>query len=231
MVTRSRLARDAWANIRYRIRGSTDEQNHTVRERILAAIAGQRVVDLARLGPDALGGILPALYPETLQAAYEHQDAGRSVYIVTAASHELAEMLARVLWFDGGIGTRSETRDGVYTGRPDGPFVYGDGKTEAIAQVAEREGIDLSASYAYSDSVSDLPMLRAVGNPVAVNPDSALEEVARAEGWRIMRFEKLGRRVRIAGTALALGLLGGGGGFAFARLKPRRAWRRRIGIG
>jgi len=71
--------------------------------------------------------------------------------------------------------------------------------------VAEREGIDLSASYAYSDSVSDLPMLRAVGNPVAVNPDSALEEVARAEGWRIMRFEKPGRGVRIAGAALALG--------------------------
>ena len=231
MVTRGRLARDAWANIRYRIGGSTDEENHKVRERILAAIAGQRVVDLARLGPEALGGILPALYPDTLQAAYEHQDAGRPVYIVTAASHELAEMLARVLWFDGGIGTRSETRDGVYTGRPKGPFVYGEGKTEAIRRVAEREGIELSASYAYSDSVSDLPMLRLVGHPVAVNPDSGLERVARAEGWRIMRFEKLGRRLRFAGAALALGLLGGGGGFAFARLKPRHAWRRRIGLG
>ncbi|CAA9513237.1 MAG: Phosphoserine phosphatase [uncultured Solirubrobacterales bacterium] len=178
-----------------------------------------------------MGGILPALYPETLRAAYEHQDAGRPVYIVTAASHELAEMLARLLWFDGGIGTRSETRDGVYTGRPEGPFVYGEGKTEAIRRVAEQEGIDLSASYAYSDSVSDLPMLRLVGNPVAVNPDSGLEQVARAEGWRIMRFEKLGRRLRFAGAALALGLLGGGGGYAFARFKPRHAWRRRIGLG
>ena len=231
MVTRGRLARDAWANIRYRIGGSTDEQNHAVRERILAAIAGQRVVDLARLGPEALVGILPGLYPETLRAAYEHQDAGRPVYIVTAASHELAEMLARVLVFDGGIGTRSETRAGVYTGRPEGPFVYGEGKAVAIRRVAEREGIDLSASYAYSDSVSDLPMLRAVGNPVAVNPDSALERVARAEGWRIMCFEKLGRRLRIAGAAAALGLVGGGGGYAFARLKPRHAWRQRVGLG
>jgi HAD superfamily hydrolase (TIGR01490 family) len=202
-----------------------------VRERILDAIAGQRVIDLARLAPEALGGILPRLYPETLESAYAHQDAGRSVYIVTAASHELAEMLARVLHFDGGIGTRSEARDGVYTGRADGPFVYGEGKAEAIGEVAAREAIDLAASFAYSDSVSDLPMLRAVGNPVVVNPDPALEQVARAEGWRIMRFDKLARRLRIAAAAAALGLVGGGGGYAFARLKPRHAGRGPLGLG
>ena len=231
LITRGRLVRDVWANIRFRLSGSTDEQNHAVRERVLSSIAGQRAVDLARLGPEVLASLLPRLYPDTLAAAYAHQDAGLPVYIVTAASHELADMLGRVLAFDGGIGTRSETRDGVYTGQADGPFVYGEGKAEAIREVAEREGIDLAASYAYSDSVSDLPMLRAVGNPVAVNPDSALDEVARAEGWRIMRFEKLGRRLRIAGAAVALGLVGGGGGYAFARLKPRHAWRRRVGLG
>jgi HAD superfamily hydrolase (TIGR01490 family) len=225
------VVRDAWANIRFRIGGSSDEQNHAVRDRVLDSIAGHRVVDLARLGPEVLAGVLPRLYPETLESAYAHQDAGRPAYIVTAASHELAEMLARVLVFEGGIGTRSEARDGVYTGRADGPFVYGEGKAEAIRRVAEAEGIDLSASYAYSDSVSDLPMLRLVGNPVAVNPDSSLEAVARAEGWRIMRFDKLGRRLRIAGAAAVLGLLGGGGGYAFARFKPRHAWRRRVGLG
>ena len=199
-----------------------------MRERILGSIAGQRVDDLARLGPEVLAGVLPRLYDETLSAAYAHQDAGRPAYILTAASQELADILARVLAFDGGIGTRSESRDGVYTGRADGPFVYGDGKAEAMREVAEREGIDLSASYAYSDSVSDLPMLRAVGHPVAVNPDAALERVARVEGWQVMRFEKLGRRLRIAAAASALAVVGGGGGYAFARLKPRHAWRRRL---
>ena len=227
-MTRRRLARDVWANIRFRLSGSTDEENHAVRDRVLAAIAGYRVVDLARLGPETLAGILPRIYPETLRAAYEHQDSGRPAYILTAASQELADVLARVLILDGGIGTRSETRDGVYTGRADGPFVYGEGKAEALREVAEREGIDLAASYAYSDSASDLPMLRAVGHPVAVNPDARLERVAREEGWQIMRFDKLGRRLRIAAGAAALGALGGGGGYAFARLKPRHAWRRRL---
>ena len=91
-------------------------------------------------------------------------------------------MLAHVLVLDGGIGMRSEVRDGVYTGRPAGPFTYRDGKAEAIREIAEREGIDLSESYAYSDSESDLPMMRAVGHPVAVNPDRVLERVARAGG-------------------------------------------------
>jgi phosphoserine phosphatase len=98
----------------------------------------------------------------------------------------------------------AEVVDGVYTGREGGPFNYREGKAEAIRALAEREGIDLAASYAYSDSESDLPMLRLVGHPVAVNPDTELARVARAEGWEIMRFERLGRRLRIAAGAAAL---------------------------
>jgi HAD superfamily hydrolase (TIGR01490 family) len=225
MVTRRQMARDAWANVRFRLRGSTDEGTDELRQRVLDAIAGTRVIDLARLGPDVLAGILPLLYREVLDEAYAHQDAGRPAYIVTAASQELAEVLAHVLVLDGGVGMRSEVRDGVYTGRPDGPFTYREGKAEAIRQLAERDGIDLEASYAYSDSESDLPMLRAVGNPVAVNPDAELERVARAEGWRIMRFDKLGRRLRLATAAGGVVLVAGGAGFASARM--RRPKRRR----
>ena len=119
-----------------------------------------------------------------LALAHEHQDAGRRVYIVTAASQELAEILAQVMAFDGAIGSSfSEVVDGVYTGRPAGLFVYRSGKATAIEELAAREGIDLAASYAYSDSESDLPMLRAVGHPVAVNPDGALARIAREQGW------------------------------------------------
>ncbi len=227
MLSRRKMASDAWANIRFRLRGSTDEQTDELRQRVLDSIAGQRVVDLARLGPDVLAGVLPLMYEEMLKVAWEHQDAGRPAYIVTAASQELAETLARVLVFEGGIGMRSEISGGVYTGRPDGPFTYREGKAQAIRELAEREGIDLEQSYAYSDSESDLPMLRAVGHPVAVNPDAALERVAREEGWRIMRFDTLRRRVRLA-AALGLGaLLAGGGGYAAARMRRPAWWRLR----
>ena len=207
------------------MQGSNDADTDALRQRILDALAGQRVVDLQRLGPDVLAGILPLLYREVLREAYAHQDAGRPAYIVTAASQELAEVLAHVLVLDGGIGMRSEVRDGVYTGRADGPFTYREGKAEAIRALAAREQIDLAESYAYSDSESDLPMMRAVGHPVAVNPDSALEKVARAEGWRIMRFDRLGPLLKIAGAVLAVALVGGGGGYAAARLRPDRRWR------
>ena len=96
---------------------------------------------------------------------------------------------------------------------------------------AAQEGIDLSESWAYSDSASDLPMLRAVGHPVAVNPDAELEKVARREGWEILRFEKLGQRLRVVGTVLAAGAVGGTGTWLAARgrseQRPRRFSPRR----
>ncbi len=140
LLSRRQLARDAWANIKFRLQGSTDADTDALRQRILDALAGQRVVDLQRLGPDVLAGILPLLYREVLREAYAHQDAGRPAYIVTAASQELAEVLAHVLVLDGGLGMRSEVRDGVYTGRPDGPFTYREGKAEAIRELAARGG-------------------------------------------------------------------------------------------
>jgi HAD superfamily hydrolase (TIGR01490 family) len=227
LVDRRQLAKDLLANIEFRLRGSTDEKTDMLRKRILDSIAGHRVTDLARLAPEILAGILPRAYPEMLDVAWGHQDDGRAVYIVTAASQEMAEMLAYVLSFDGGIGVRSEVRDGVYTGRPEGPFTYREGKAQEIRAVAEREGIDLSESWAYSDSESDLPMLRCVGHPVAVNPDLELLRVARDEGWQVMTFDRLRRRVRIATVATALGAVGAGSGYVLAQMRQSRADRLR----
>jgi HAD superfamily hydrolase (TIGR01490 family) len=228
MIGRRELAGDLWANLRFRLHGSTDAASEEIRDRVLHAIAGTPVKELQRLGPEILAGVLPRIYPEVLRAAYDHQDAGRLAFIVTAASQEMAELMAHVMVLDGGIGTRSEIKDGVYTGRPDGPFTYRTGKAQAIAQVARERGIDLAESYAYSDSESDLPMLRAVGHPVAVNPDSELERVAREEGWRIMRFDKLGRRLKVGAAVGGVALVGGGGGYLAARLRPTPRRRLRL---
>ena len=213
LVSRRALARDAWENLLFRLRGSTDEGTDALRARIAQLLEGVRVRDLQRLAPDVLAGVLPRLYPKMLAIAYEHQDAGRPVFICTAASQEMAELIATVLTLDGAVGTVFEVVDGHYTGRGGGPFNYREGKAQAIRELAAREDIDLAASYAYSDSESDLPMLRLVGHPVAVNPDKELARVAREEGWEIMRFERLGRKLRVAMAAALLS-----GGFAVRRV-------------
>jgi HAD superfamily hydrolase (TIGR01490 family) len=221
LISRRRLTGDAWENLKFRLRGSTDEATDAVRERVATMIAGQRVRDLGRLAPQVLAGVLPRLYPQMLQVAYDHQDAGRPVYICTAASQEMADLMAHVLQFEGALGSRSEVVDGVYTGRPGGPFAYREGKATLMRELAAEEGIDLDASWAYSDSESDLPMLRAVGHPVAVNPDAPLARVAREEGWEVMRFETLGRRLKVVAAFVAFTAVGGAGRAAHARRAGR----------
>jgi len=211
MISRRRLAADAWQNLRFRLRGSTDAAAEDVRERVGEQIRGVRVRDLQRLAPRVLSGVLPRLYPEMLAVAYDHQDAGRRVYICTAASQEMADLLSHVLGFDGGVGSRSEVVDGRYTGRAGGPFTYREGKAQAVRELGAREGIDLAASFAYSDSESDLPLLRAVGHAVAVNPDAPLRRVAKAEGWEIVCFERLGLHLKIAAAGVAAAAVGGAG--------------------
>jgi len=223
LVSRRRLAADAWENLRFRLYGSTDAATDAMRVRMGELLHGVRVRDLQRLAPGVLAGVLPRLYPGMLEIAYAHQDAGRPIFICTAAAQEMAELMAVVLTFDGAVGSVSEIVEGHYTGRPGGPFTYREGKAAAIRQLAEREQIDLSASWAYSDSESDLPMLRLVGHPVAVNPDAELERVARAEDWEIMRFERLGQRLRMVGAAMGAVALGGAGSALLVRRgAPRR---------
>jgi len=208
MISRGRLVRDVYENVRFRLLGSTDDRADDVRRRVGEMIAGVRVRDLERLSPRVLSGVLPRLYPQMLQRAYAHQDAGLPVYILTAASQEMADLLAHVLAFDGGLGSRSEIVDGRYTGRPAGPFNYREGKVLSMRELAERAHIELGSSYAYSDSESDLPMLRAVRHAVVVNPDAELRRIALAEGWEVIELDRLGRRLKMlaalgAGTAAA----------------------------
>lgn len=230
LLSRRQLISDAWANVLFRLRGSNDEDTHALRDRISASLAGTRVRDLERLGPGVLARVLPRIYPQVLGIAHQHQDAGRRAYITTAASQDLAQILAHVLVLDGGIGSEfSEAVDGVYTGRPTGLFIYGEGKARAIEALAAREGIDLAASYAYTDSASDLPMLRLVGHPVVVNPDRELLRIARQEGWEVLRCDRLGRRIGAVTGIVAAAAVGALVSAAAAgRSRPRRARALRV---
>jgi HAD superfamily hydrolase (TIGR01490 family) len=223
MVSRRQLAKDAVANVAFRLNGSTDAASQALLERVSAMLEGVRVRDIERLVPPVLAGVLPRVYPRMLEIAYDHQDSGRPIFICTAASQEMGELMATVLIFDGAVGTVYETRDGAYTGRLAGPFNYREGKAMAIRELAERENLDLAASYAYSDSESDLPMLRAVGHPVAVNPDAELARVAAAEGWEVLRFDRLGARLRLLGAVAVATVVGGGSAAVLQRARARTA--------
>jgi HAD superfamily hydrolase (TIGR01490 family) len=205
IVGRGQLARWGFEHLRYRLRGTTDERTAEVLRVARDLIAGVPAQQIARMGPQVMADILPRVYPQMLDEVHAHQDAGRPAFIVSAAGNEVVGALAAVLGMEGGIGTSYEIdAEGRFTGRLDGPFVYGPGKVEAMEAFAAQHNIDLAASYAYSDSLSDLPMLRAVGNPVAVNPDPPLAALAKEEGWQVLRFERLGRRlIAVAVTVVA----------------------------
>ena len=229
LVSRGQLARWARDHVRYRIRGATDDETKELLRVARETFRGVPEREITRMGPEVLAGILPRIYPEMLDEVHRHQDEGRATFIVSAAGNDLVKQLADVLGMEDGIGTsyRVDPDTGAYTGELDGPFVYGKGKVEAIRRYADEHGIDLDASFAYSDSASDLPMLRCVGNPVVVNPDQPLLEVARADGWQVMRFERLGRKLAIAGaTALAAAI----GGSSRALIARRREGRRLRGL-
>jgi HAD superfamily hydrolase (TIGR01490 family) len=223
MVSRRQMA--AWAadNLRFRLRGSSDQATGKVLEQIKGLLAGVPEVEIARLAPAVLAGVLPRIYPQMLEEVHAHQDAGRATFIISAAGNGLVELLAEVLAMEGGIGTRyAVDSEGLLTGEVEGPFIYGEGKVQAMREFAAGHDVDLGESFAYSDSASDLPMLRAVGNPVAVNPDEELLRVAREEQWQVLRFEKLGRRMAVAvGTIAALAVGVGGRSLASRPIRSR----------
>ncbi len=119
-----------------------------------------------------------------------HRSNGRKVVLATTTPHDLVATFARRAGFDAVVATRFEVgADGSYTGELDGPFAWSGGKLRAVQTWAAQHDVSLSESYAYSDSVYDLPLLNAVGHPVAVNPDARLAVIAAARRWPITNFD------------------------------------------
>jgi len=186
LVPRRRLAGAVLQEARYKRRGIADGQVADLREEALAHIAGLRrapLVELARVVAAELAG---QVTPGARLVLDRHLAAGDFVVVLSASPQELVEALVPALGAHRGVGTRAECAGGVFTGRLDGPFCYGAGKIERL--VADIGRVDLDGAHAYADSASDLPLLRACGHPVAVNPDRELARVARREAWPVLRF-------------------------------------------
>jgi HAD superfamily hydrolase (TIGR01490 family) len=216
LIPTGELVSDGLNALTFKLVGATDERSEAVRDRILHAVAGAQQAELLALNEQIIPGILEKVRPESRGLIEMHHEAGRETWIVSASPIELVDPLAKALGMTGAIATRSEVRDGRYTGCLDGPFVYGEGKREAIEMLADERGYDLRLSYAYSDSASDLPMMEIVGHPVAVNPDRPLETVAHQRGWPMVIFSRRTKQVvktttagaGAAGLATATYLLG-----------------------
>jgi len=234
MMPTRELLRDAITAATFKFWGADDGTTDAARDRVLGFVKGQRQDDLLALNETVLPALLGKIRPEARRLVDLHRHAGRATYIVSAAPQEIVEPLAISLGMTAGIGTKGKVEDGVYTGELDGPFCYGEGKVEAIRELAQWERLDLAQCYAYSDSHSDLPMLSLVGHPVAVNPDGKLERHARAHGWPVVIFsqrtKKVIRRtmVGVGSTAVAAGTFAAGVKVGMHRAKSiiasRRGW-------
>lgn len=203
IVSRRALLRDSFLAARFRLWSVDDATTETVRARVSGYITDLEVDRVMAVSQQVLDRVLPRVQPAVLARARAHHARGEPVFLITASGQEFAELIGHALEFDGAVGSRSEVVGGRYTGRAGGPFVYGEVKVQEMRRLAAEHGLDLQASTAYSDSISDLPMLRAVGRAVAVNPDKALREVAVAEGWEVLALDRLGQRLRTIGAVLA----------------------------
>lgn len=202
MVTRGQLLRGAYAQLVYALVGADEKKMDRLKEGMLALTKGWERAEVERLVHDVIiDAIDPYVYQEALDLMALHRQERRRIYIVSSSPEEVVRPLARHFGVSGVIATRARIENGRYTGEL-AFYCAGEGKAQAIRDLAERVGLDLGGSYAYSDSISDLPMLEAVGHPVAVNPDKDLRKEAEARDWDIRDFRRPVRlRTRIAKTA------------------------------
>ena len=188
------LIQDAANSLLFKLFGASDEKSAQLRDRILESVKGQKAETFRAMAPGVIEEILPRIRPEAQALLEMHIAAGRDVYIVSASPIEIVGELARALDMTGALATVSEIRGGVYTGRLEGPFCYGEGKAVVMRKLMADRGYDPQRCYAYSDSASDLPMMQLVGNPVAVNPDRAMITVAHRRGWPVVEFNRPAKR-------------------------------------
>jgi HAD superfamily hydrolase (TIGR01490 family) len=189
LISRGSLLRGLWAQLIYLHLGASEEKLARIREATLTLTRGWEQRQVQQIVAETLAEVVePLIYAEALDLIELHQAAGRRVYLISASPAEIVEPLGRFLGVDDVIASRARVDDdGRYTGEME-VYAYGPYKADLIREVAQRDGIDLDASFAYSDSYTDLPMLEVVGHPVVVNPDRVLAKAARERNWMVRQF-------------------------------------------
>ena len=233
LISRSFMLKSLYAQLMFHLMGATEDKMERMRTEAAKLTAGWDPERVREVVEQVLEDVItPLIYVEAMELMAEHRAAGRAICIVSSSPEEIVEPFARLLRIDHWIATKPEVVDGRYTGELEF-YAYGPHKARAIEELAARESLDLEGSFAYTDSITDVPMLESVGRPVAVNPDKELRRLALERGWRIEQFRdpvplrarlpqvhapELSRRERVGMAAVMAVLL-----FAwwFTRRSPR----------
>jgi HAD superfamily hydrolase (TIGR01490 family) len=196
LISRGDAVRGAVAQLLFARHGASHDRMEQIRERVSQRCRGwpaDRVQQIVARHLDEL--IVPYVYDEARALLDAHRAAGEDVIIVSTSGVELVGPIGTLLGAALVIGTQMEIADGRYTGQMDF-YAYGPAKADRVRELAGERGYRLADCSAYSDSITDLPMLEAVGHPHAVNPDRALRRLALLRGWPVLAFSALppGRR-------------------------------------
>ncbi len=191
LLSRRAIAKSAYAQVVYMLVGADEAKMEKLREAMLTITKGWNRNHIASIVRETLDDVVsPIIYAEALELFDEHHAAGHTVIIVSSSPLEVVQPLADYLGADEVIATRAEVdHDGNYTGHL-AFYAYGEHKADAMRELAARRGIDLDESYAYSDSITDAPMLELVGHPVAVNPDKELAKLVKEREWEQRTFAR-----------------------------------------
>ena len=188
LITRRDVLRTAYAQFLFLLGGADADQTERLRAHLSAMVTGWDVAQVSAIVNETLHlHIEPTVYAEAVALIDQHHAEGRDVVVVSASGAEVVEPIAALLGADRVVATQMEVVDGRYTGQI-AFYAYGEQKAAAVRRLAAEHGYDLAASHAYSDSVTDVPMLEAVGHAAVVNPDRTLRRIAAEHGWEVLRF-------------------------------------------
>jgi len=190
LLNRRAVLASSYAQFLFLMSGADHDQMDRMRSYVTSMCAGWDVEQVTSIVNETLHDIVdPLVFAEAAELIADHRLCGRDVVIVSASGEEIVAPIARALGATHAMGTRMVVEDGHYTGEI-AFYCYGEGKAAAIRELAGLEGYPLEHCYAYSDSVTDLPMLEAVGHPSVVNPDRALRKEAAARDWPVLTFSR-----------------------------------------
>ncbi|GAA1457912.1 HAD-IB family hydrolase [Williamsia maris] len=190
MINRRSVLKSSYAQFLFLLTAADADQVERLRKHVTQMCAGWDVDQVRTIVAETLHDIVdPLVFAEAAELIAGHRARGHDVVIVSASGSEIVEPIGGMLGVDTSVASRMQVVDGKYSGEVEF-YCYGEGKRTAIREIAAERGYDLALCFAYSDSITDLPMLEVVGHPTAVNPDRALRKAAAANGWPVLSFNR-----------------------------------------
>ncbi|WP_328859259.1 HAD-IB family hydrolase [Williamsia herbipolensis] len=201
LINRRAVLKSSYAQFLFLLTAADRDQVERLRRHVTQMCAGWDVDQVRGIVAETLHDIVdPLVFAEATDLIAGHRARGHDVVIVSASGSEIVAPIGEMLGVDTTVASRMEVVDGHYSGEVEF-YCYGEGKVTAMEELAAARGYDLEACFAYSDSITDLPMLAAVGHPTAVNPDRQLRRAAATHGWPVLTFSRpVSLRERIPGA-------------------------------